>query len=427
MLPSPYTPGRPAQVLAGRARERAWTSQQLDRVAALGDYGGPLQVVHAPRGIGKTSLLRSAEREARSKGFVTVWVSAVNGGSVAAELVYALRSALEAVDAITDKQRKVWHASLSKLELHLGVAGAGVRATIDTARTAAKTAAKSKLPAAPPAADAPVSALEQFLRDASTLVRSTGGSGVVLFIDEVHAADKLGLGIILNALQNLDGSSASAALTAMFAGLPNAPDVVTSAATFGERSRWVPLGRLDDTDSAVALAKPAQDSGVVWDRDARDRVVRDAGGYPYFLQLLGSTTWEAAGPGPGSTLTLDHVRTGYTDALRQLLTLFQTRWSKASNGHKRFIVAMVELMLETGSEDVDRGRIAEKLGRTTREISVPRNRLIGQDIIEPSGYGRVRFTIPGFAAYVAAEAGLPGAERLRELTRFPELGAAADS
>ena len=420
MLPSPYTPGGPAQMLAGRARERAWTTQQLDRVAALGEYGGPLQVVHAPRGIGKTSLMRAAEREARTKGFVTVWLSAVDGGSVAAELVYALRAALENVEAITAKQREIWHASLSKFELQLGVAGTGVKATIDTE----KKAPKSKLPAAPLAVDAPVSALEQALRDATTLVRTTGGAGIILFIDEVHAADKKGLGIVLNALQNLDGSSTGAALTAMFAGLPNAPDIITGAATFGERSKWVPLGRLDDADSAVALVKPAQDSGVKWEQDARDRVVQDAGGYPYFLQLLGSSTWEAAGPRAGSTLTLDDVLAGYEDALTQLLTMFQTRWSKASSGHKKFIVALVELMLETNSEDVDRAKIAEKLGKTTREISVPRNRLIGQDIIEPSGYGRLRFTIPGFAAFVASETGLQGADRLAELTRFPELRAA---
>lgn len=418
MLPSPYTPGQPAQILGGRARERARIIQQLDRVAALGEYGGPLQVFHAPRGIGKTSLLRSAEREARAKGFATVWVSATGGSSVVSELVYAVRAALDAVGSINAKQKATWQAGLSKLELQLGVAGSGVKATIDTN----KSEPESPLPPAPRAAEAPVSALEQLLRDATALVRSNRGAGLVLFVDEVHAADKVGLGIVLNALQNLDGSSTSTALTAMFAGLPNSPDVITGAATFGERSKWLPLARLDDADSAVALVKPALDSGVAWEPNARDRVVKDAGGYPYFVQLLGSTTWEAAEPGPGSTITLEHVRAGYQDALDQLVTLFRARWSKASKGHKRFIVAMVELMLETGSEDVDRASIAEKIGTTSGAVSVPRNRLIGQDIIEPSGHGLLRFTIPGFAAYVASEAGLNGRDRLRELTRFPQLG-----
>ena len=209
----------------------------------------------------------------------------------------------------------------------------------------------------------------------------------------------------------------------MFAGLPNAPEVVANAATFGERSKWVQLGRLADPDSAVALLQPAQDSGVGWDEVARNRVVSDAGGYPYFLQLLGSTTWEAASPRAGSTLTLAHVLTGYDDALHQLVTLFRARWNKASKGHREFILAMVELMLDTDSEDVDRAMIAHRLGKSTREISVPRSRLIGLDIVEPAGHGLLRFTIPGFAAYVAAQAGLDDRGRLRELTRFPELGA----
>jgi hypothetical protein len=377
-------------------------------------------VVHAPRGIGKTSLLRLAEREARDNGFVTVWVSAGEGGAVAAELVFSLRAALEAVDAIAGKQKAIWHASLSRLEVQLGVAGARVKATIDTGKTAP---AATRLPPAPAAIEAPIGALEQALREAAAIVRSLGRAGIVVFIDEVHAADKKGLGIILNALQNIDGSSASAALTAMFAGLPNAPEVVADAATFGERSTWVQLGRLADPDSAVALVQPALDSGVGWDLEARNRVVSDAGGYPYFLQLLGSTTWEAASPRAGSTLTLDHVLTGYDDALRQLVTLFRARWNKASKGHQKFILAMVELMLDTNSEDVDRAMIADRLGKSTREISVPRSRLIGQDIVEPSGHGLLRFTIPGFAAYVAAQAGLDDDGRLRELTRFPQLGA----
>jgi hypothetical protein len=169
------------------------------------------------------------------------------------------------------------------------------------------------------------------------------------------------------------------------------------------------------------LVKPAQASGVAWDRDALAQVVADAGGYPYFVQLLGATTWDAAGPGAGGTLTLDHVRAGYSEAQAQLLAVFRARWKVASGVDKKFIAAMVELMLETQSEDVERASIATRMAKKSGELSVPRNRLIEKGIIEPSGHGRLRFTIPGFAAYVASESGFDGVAQLRELTGFPML------
>lgn len=415
MLPNPYTPGRPAQVLGGRTRERARIASLLERVETLGEYAGPLHVFHAPRGLGKTSLLRTAEREASSRGFATVWVSATRRGNLAAELAHALRASLERLDSVPARELAAVGLRLSKVELQLGVPGAGVRASVERARDA--TAPSEAVSTA----EAPVSGLESVLRDSAGLVRGSGGAGLTLFVDEVHAADRAGLGVVLNALQNLDGSSTAAPLAAMLAGLPNTPEVIIDAATFGERSRWLPLDRLDADDSAVALVRPAADSGVAWELAARHRVVRDAAGYPYFLQLLGSTTWDAAEPGPGGTLTLEHVHAGYHDAREQLGSLFRARWSKASPGQQEFVVAMVELMLDNGTDDVERSGVARRLGRTTREVSVPRDRLIAQDVIEPTGRGLLRFTIPGFAGFVAEEAGIDGAERLQAPARFPEL------
>jgi hypothetical protein len=40
--------------------------------------------------------------------------------------------------------------------------------------------------------------------------------------------------------------------------------------------------------------------------------------------------------------------------------------------------------------------------------------------IEPTGRGLLRFTIPGFAGFVAEEAGLHDAHRLQTPARFPE-------
>jgi AAA ATPase domain len=227
-LPNPYTPGQPARVLGGRAREKARITERLERVAALGEYGGPLLVFQSPRGIGKTSLLRSAERDAAASKFVTVWVSASGGSNLLAELVYATRGALDAAPFINDKAKAAWSAQVTKLEVQLGVPLANAKATLEPKK--GEEATVGGLTAT--AAEAPISALVELLHSAAALIRSSGGSGLIVFVDEVHAANTKPLGIVLNALQNLDGSPTDTAVTAVFAGLPAAPEVLTSAATF---------------------------------------------------------------------------------------------------------------------------------------------------------------------------------------------------
>lgn len=70
-LPDPYTPGQVARVLAGRTAELRRIEDQLARVAQYAELGGPMLVFHAPRGLGKTSLLRSGQRTAEEVGCVT--------------------------------------------------------------------------------------------------------------------------------------------------------------------------------------------------------------------------------------------------------------------------------------------------------------------------------------------------------------------
>ena len=41
----------------------------------LGRSGGPLLAFYGSRGLGKTSLLRAAQREAVAVGYLTVWVT----------------------------------------------------------------------------------------------------------------------------------------------------------------------------------------------------------------------------------------------------------------------------------------------------------------------------------------------------------------
>jgi Mn-dependent DtxR family transcriptional regulator len=98
------------------------------------------------------------------------------------------------------------------------------------------------------------------------------------------------------------------------------------------------------------------------------------------------------------TLTCDHVRQAREAMRSDLEALFRARWEKATAVEQQFIRAMAEL----GDGPVRRSDLAEALGASSDELSVPRARLIDKGLIEVAGRGQIEFTIPGFAEYVRA-------------------------
>ena len=103
-----------------RARTRA-------RVVTFGELGGPLLVFHAPRGIGKTSLLRTAQRRAEELGFVTAWVACTRERPVLPELVGSVRAALEQADTLPrGGAGNRWRKRLDKVSVEVGIPGAKV-------------------------------------------------------------------------------------------------------------------------------------------------------------------------------------------------------------------------------------------------------------------------------------------------------------
>jgi hypothetical protein len=393
-VPDPYTPGQVPRVLAGRDAELGRIRDQISRLATFGEIGGPMLVFHAPRGLGKTSLLRTAQRQAVEVGCVAVWVACSRDRPFLPELVHATGRALERAEVPTGAAAgRRWRARLDKVSLELGVPGLKIGGDVVTRPEAAADAR--------PAADtAPIGALEDLLHDAANLARGRHGAGLVVFLDELHAASSDDLSILLNTVQNLDGEREDNPLAVITAGLPVTPEAIIRAATFGERSTFVPLDVLSDADARSLLTLPAEALGVTWANDALDLVTAECRGHPYLLQLLGSATWRAGDPDDGGELTAAHVLAGIPAARDQLDAMFRARWASATPAEQAFIRAMAAV----GSDNVTRAAIATNLGQSSQSISVPRERLIEKGVIEPVGHGLVRFTMPGFAAYVRERA-----------------------
>jgi hypothetical protein len=181
------------------------------------------------------------------------------------------------------------------------------------------------------------------------------------------------------------------------AGLPSAPETIAEVVTFSERFAYRRLEPLPDEAVQLALAAPAEELGVRWEPDALNAATAVAQGYPYSVQLIGDSTWAAAGhPERGGLLTMAHVRDGRRRMRQDLNALFRARWEKCTPSEQQLMRAMAA----HGDGRVRRADIARYLGVTTQDLSVPRARLIDKGIVDIAGHGLLQFTIPGFAGYV---------------------------
>src|SRR4029078_9709506 len=90
----------------------------------------------------------------------------------------------------------------------------------------------------------------------------------------------------------------------------------------------------------LVLTRPAEELGVHWADDALRRALTFCDGYPYFLQLVGHTTWQAAAPAEGDTLTVAHVRAGETEIDAQLAAMYRARWDSAPQLERDLLAAM---------------------------------------------------------------------------------------
>jgi hypothetical protein len=391
---SPYTPGSIPTSLPGRAEKLQQFREAAQRVSADEQFVPRVHVDHGPRGIGKTSLLREAQRIFSGYRIRTVLITADPNE----DLVHSLLSELKQVVGTGTRLRRAALESIDSATVTVGAPGiAQVDVTLSApGRTRAAASAKQ---------------LQLALRAALASVVHDGDAGIVILIDEIQEADPESLRTIayawqeMNPLRPFDPDQPRTALFAV--GLPGAPTKINKAVTFSERFRFQSMHGLSDAGAREALEVTAAAAGVQWDGAALDRGVAESGGYPYKVQLIGDASWRAAarrldreGLAPDDVITLPDLLAALPAVEAEMRTLFTARWRGASPRQQDMLVAIARL----GGEDVKRASLAEALGTTTRAISVARQKLLDKGLVDANKHGHLSFTVPGFTEFVIDQA-----------------------
>ncbi|WP_297850014.1 AAA family ATPase [uncultured Corynebacterium sp.] len=374
---SPYTPGQVAREIYGRDKILEDLKRDLAFQIAEPHLIGRIKVYSGPRGVGKTSLLRSAQSYSVSKGFETVWVTAGEGSLVT--------SLIESLSGLT----RSWKGELGD---KLGELLESVRIQIGGISVGGVSGEEAEI-------TAPSRLLQEILIAAGQAAVQRG-NGLIVFIDEIQAADAESLKAVAYAWQHLQSEAPNLPMAVFSAGLSHAQDVITDAVSFAERFSYQHLGNLSGRDSKEALRRPAADKGVRWDEEALEMALDSANGYPYFIQVIGDETWRSSGyPGSGTTIEAEQVRAALEGFNAMRNSFFRARWQKATPAEMSFLQAMAA----EGDEPVKRASIAHAMGKQSDGLGVARRSLLNKGLIDTAGHGYVQFSAPGFARFIREE------------------------
>jgi hypothetical protein len=393
---SPYHPGfgaRPA-VLVGRDQQLARAAASLTRVANSRSAAPSAMVLTGARGLGKTVTLGVVGDTATERGFVTVSVAF---DSVSDNVQLLAGRVAEAIAPMENRRAtEVWArfrqrlASLS-IEVNAGVV---------------KIASPGGLKAEGGQTTVQRQVLADLLAGGAQIAAAHDHAGLAIFLDELQEAPRQQLVVIANAIQDALAAAAAAPLAVFAAGLPQTPERVMAAASFTERFDYRVLDRLDRAAAERALVEPALALKVTWEPAAAAAVLESSGGSPYLIQLLGEEAWVLANPDPGAEITTAHAATAIEEVQQSLAAgMFRGRWGKATAAERDLMVAIAQVV--DGDGIAKTRHITAVLGKTTPQLSTARKALIDKGLIESTGTGLLRFTMPGFAEFVRQHVDAP--------------------
>jgi hypothetical protein len=379
---NPYSPGagRPPAALVGRDPQLDRWAVSLDRIE--GARGAQPVVLYGLRGVGKTVLLTRFFKTAQDRDWIVAQVEAGAGKSLREALGEALHAPLADL-ARPSAGKRLLKGLKTALSFKASYDAAGTwNFGLDLTETAGGGADTGMLE----------TDLNKLVRDLSAAAEEEG-VGLAILIDEAQELTPAELTAVCSAahVTSQNGWSSVFAL----AGLPSLPRVLAEAKSYAERLFvFERIEHLTEDLARKALAEPAAIEGVAWDDDAISFVVREASGYPYFLQQFGQDTWnEASGP----AIALADARVGAARGRAALDDgFFRARWARATKAEQRYLRAMAA----DGDAGSSSGDVAARLGRSVTSFGPARASLIAKGLIFAPEHGVVAFTVPGMANFI---------------------------
>lgn len=323
---NPYTPGagRRPTLLAGREEDLSAFAALIKRAELGLPPARPLLLVGL-RGIGKTVLLNRMRELATTAGWSEFKLEGNRGKGGSEDARQTITGGLAAI-GLAHKEGKTptvqqMLATITSFSISVGAQGVSLGVERDPSRASGPDPSRNLL---------------ETIVDTSKALTSLK-RGFIISIDEMQDLDIPLLETLLRAQHECTQQSLNFYL--LGAGLPNLPEHLAESKSYAERMfNVLKIDRLSDTASAQALEEPAKQMGTKFTPEARDLLVKESGGYPYFIQELGAALWDVAQESPFSfadsqvaaTLGWSRLDNGF----------FHARWNRATPAEKEYLTAM---------------------------------------------------------------------------------------
>ena len=381
---NPYRPGFAEQppVLAGREDDLA----EMRRLIGTDGLGvGSFRVIYGQRGLGKTSLLTAFQQLATAREFDVITIECQPD----APLLDHVFDHVERLDRISRRVRR----SVHKLRNDWGD---------ETQRLKLGIYEREARRQRPEISERISTDLKQILTAVVEEVTEKR-SGLMILVDEAQNAQGPDLAAIGSALDGIAKARVGPCIV-VFSGLNTLPGHIGDHMSYGERLAFSALGRLTPAATTHALVQPALDTGRRFEPDALHHLTDAIDGYPYFVQLFGFHTTEAAGN--SELITFDHAQHGVA-AGRQAARdgLYRLRWHRLTPAQRDYLYATARISIDTAGAEVSTRAVADILGRKASDITDRRSELILAGAIHATRQGYIASDLPGFFGYVINDSG----------------------
>ena len=377
---NPFNPGAglPPPLLAGRDAQLAFFKNAIGRAKRM--RVGRAVVVYAPRGMGKTVLMRRLRTELGKDHADTVFV--MTRPDRKREIPMSdLERLLPTTTPPADKKTVQKHGGIR----------AGVHAGVSTTETWSGSGQDRRA---------------LFER---SLMQSCAERPTVLVIDEAHRLQDGDRIELLNMTQELTGDGM---FLCVLAGTPSLIQSLAKGATFGDRFEEMSLSMLDETAAMEALQTPLGRGGIDIDTDPLREIVRKSHGYPYFLQLWGEALWDYSAEHGASRLTDAHARAVEPVVDARRMSYYNKRFEEVRKSHELRAAAttVADAYAVAGQYDKDgisevvnlalAQRIADEDGRWEKAESIIAELVALGYIWQPAGQQYMEAGIPSLMDYV---------------------------
>lgn len=382
---NPFRPGAGVSplFLAGREAEQRRFRSILDAAPEL-----PANVrITGLRGVGKSVLLKLLEEQASDYGWLCSRVQAEprhNTEDGLSELITTLCRAAQSRASTATKVRQAVKGAAAATLGRMRVSWHDVEFSLVSMGGQERDIARQ-------------------LYDAVMAADRGGYHGYLLMLDEAQVLrddkDRAGshpLSLLIAAVNGLQEKGLPVGLT--LCGLPSLRSNLLKARTYTERMfRGEEIGRLRDEQAAEAFVRPLADTAMEAQPDLVSRVVREAEGYPYFIQLWGAAMWDAARDAAVAILTEPLLDVIESEIYRRLdMDFYDGRLEMLTPAEQ-------DLLLSTSQCPYPPLRttdIRTQSGKREGNVNVLMGRLAEQGVVFRIQKGQYEYTAPKFHDYL---------------------------